>query len=475
MLKKRRRCLAAAPRTRFTYLLLRAMLLGALALAAPAPTVRGATFTVTKLADTNDGACNSDCSLREAIVAANASPGSDIISLPAGTYTLTINGPDDAAAMGDLDIAGDLTISGASASSTIVDGGGLDRVFEIVGGKVTLANLTIRNGDPGFDGSGGGVANRTGASLVVANSIITGNTATFGAGIRSAGALTVTNSLISGNSSTIDGGGISNVSGGALALIASTVGGNETAGQGGGIYSTSVANIISSAVISNTATGTNTGAGGGIYTSGVGTTNNVVLAVTNSTISGNSATIDGGGIYNILGSVYLNNATVANNRADSDADGTGDGGGIMRIPDSGQVFLKNTLLAGNLDAGGQAPDCATKKGNQTAQLSSQGYNLIQHVAGCNVGGTTTGNITGQDAKIGALRNNGGPTPTHALLPVSPALDSADPAGCADQLGRPLTTDQRGFPRPQGGRCDIGAYEERVEAPVHHSYLPIVRR
>src|SRR5512143_2212057 len=62
-------------------------LLGSAVFVTPA---RAATFTVTKTADTNDGVCDADCSLREAISAANASPGADTISLPAGTYLLTL-------------------------------------------------------------------------------------------------------------------------------------------------------------------------------------------------------------------------------------------------------------------------------------------------------------------------------------------------------------------------------------------------
>src|SRR5207253_7588365 len=71
-----------------------------------------ATFVVTTTADTNDGACTVVlCSLRDAVIAANASPGADIITLPAGTYTLTIGGRgENAAATGDLDITGPVTI-----------------------------------------------------------------------------------------------------------------------------------------------------------------------------------------------------------------------------------------------------------------------------------------------------------------------------------------------------------------------------
>jgi CSLREA domain-containing protein len=69
-----------------------ALLLTVLALiVAPTP-VRAATFTVTKTADTNDGVCDADCSLREAILAANAAPDADTITVPAGTYPFTLAG-----------------------------------------------------------------------------------------------------------------------------------------------------------------------------------------------------------------------------------------------------------------------------------------------------------------------------------------------------------------------------------------------
>ncbi|MDH3303714.1 MAG: CSLREA domain-containing protein, partial [Gammaproteobacteria bacterium] len=84
---------------------------------------QAATFTVTKTADTNDGTCDADCSLREAIVAANTSGGSDTVSVPAGTYNLSITGTgENAAATGDLDISDTLTLTGAGAASTIIDG-----------------------------------------------------------------------------------------------------------------------------------------------------------------------------------------------------------------------------------------------------------------------------------------------------------------------------------------------------------------
>ena len=110
---------------------------------------------------TTDDELNSDgdCSLREAIRAANtdtavdacpAGSGADTINLPAGNYTLSIGGLfEDAAATGDLDIGSSVTIQGISADTTIVNGNNIDRVFEISGSatSVTISNLTIRGGN----------------------------------------------------------------------------------------------------------------------------------------------------------------------------------------------------------------------------------------------------------------------------------------------------------------------------------------
>src|SRR3990170_536776 len=249
-----------------------------------------ANFTVTKTADTADGACiPSDCSLREAIIAANASPGADTITLPAAIYILTIAGAnEDAAATGDLDITGDLTINGAGAATTIIDGGDLDRVFHVKsGGAVSISGVTIQNG----------------STVAIASD---------GGGIRNDGALTLTNSTVSGNTANFNGGGI---------------------------FNSGTVTITNSTVSGNTASLANNG-GGGIF-------NQAILTITNSTVSGNTANFSGGGIYNNLGTATITNSTINNNTADSDGNGTGDGGGIAR--GGGAVNLKNTIVAGNID------------------------------------------------------------------------------------------------------------------------------
>lgn len=101
-------------------------------------TAAAATFPVTKTSDTNDLSCDADCSLREAILAANASAGADTVTLPAGTFTLTIIGAlEDLCATGDLDVTDDLEIVGSGSSATIISANGLgDRVLHVISGVV---------------------------------------------------------------------------------------------------------------------------------------------------------------------------------------------------------------------------------------------------------------------------------------------------------------------------------------------------
>lgn len=340
------------------------------------------TFVVTKTADTNDGACDADCSLREAIIAANATPGDDIITLPGGTYTLSIAGKDeDFAATGDLDIASNLTINGAGTGTTIVNGDRIDRVFHITGAyTVTLMNLTVSGG------------------YYFA-------------------------------SPTNTGGGIYNA-GGTLTLIGVNVGGNA-AFYGGGIH-----NLNGTVMISNSTITDNWAVnGGGIAHSGT-------MTIFNSTVSGNSAEGNSAGAgIKTSGTTNLNNVTITNNSADLG----GSGAGI-----SGNANVKNTIIAGNTADNGN-PDCQ-------GILNSQGYNLIQNTDGCTINGDTTGNITGQNANLDLLEDNGGSTLTHALLPGSPAIDAGNPAAPGSGGNACEATDQRGISRPQGISCDMGAYE-----------------
>ena len=236
-------------------------LLAAFAFASPRTSYGGSHLTVTKTADTADGTCDSDCSLREAVIAANAVPRT--ITLPAGTYTLTIAGTnEDNAAKGDLDMTGGagITIIGAGAATTIIDGGALDRVFHIRSGTVSISGVTIRNGSGVF---GAGIYNN--ATLNLTDSTVSGNTATGanGGGIYNNGTMTVTNSTISGNTAGANGGGIYNTNSTTLTVTNSTISGNNSASQGGGIFNAGPVTVTSSTISGNTSGGN----GGGIMAS----------------------------------------------------------------------------------------------------------------------------------------------------------------------------------------------------------------
>ena len=179
--------------------------------------VYAATFTVTKIADTNDGTCGADCSLREAITAANAATGADTITLPAGIYTLTFGSQLPA-----VDSA--ITINGSGAANTIIQANASAntatyRVFEVTSsGNLTLDSLTVRNGRcngscANVTNGGGGILN--GGALIVSNVTFSANSATYGGGgmyndISSSP--TLTNVTFSGNSATDYGGGMYNTS-----------------------------------------------------------------------------------------------------------------------------------------------------------------------------------------------------------------------------------------------------------------------
>ena len=184
--------------------------------------------------------------------------------------------------------------------------------------------------------------------------------------------------------------------------------------------------------------------GGGIWNTSGGT-----LTVTNSTLSGNSAgSRGGGGIYNGAAMLAITNSTLSGNSA-----GSGSGGGIVN--DTGTLLVKNTIVA-NSPSGG---NCFTVSGT----INSQGHNLSDDTS-CSSYFTQTGDLNNTPAGLdpSGLQNNGGPTGTIALLPTSPAVDAipVSPINyctAADGI-TPIATDQRGIARPQGSGCDIGAFE-----------------
>ena len=213
-------------------------------------------------------------------------------------------------------------------------------------------------------------------------------------------------------------------------------------GTGGGIRNNGTLNLSDSYVSLNTSESE----GGGIEN--FGTAN-----IANTTISGNFARGDGAGLQDLNGTTTLNNVTVAYNEADSgDPPPGGDGGGLSSVG-GGTLSLSNTIVASNRNGPfpWTAPDC-------TGAPVSLGYNLIGDTTGC-TWTSTTGDITGVFLpRLGISGENGGPTPTIPLLSGSPAIDAGNPATPGSLGDTCETADQRGIGRPQGARCDIGAFE-----------------
>lgn len=130
------------------------------------------------------------------------------------------------------------------------------------------------------------------------------------------------------------------------------------------------------------------------------------------------------------------------------------------------MTIHNSIIAQNSVAdGGSGPDC-------TGVVTSQGPNFIGDPTGCTLSGAGD-DIFNQYAFLGPLSDNGGPTPTHALLPYSHALNAGS---CTDISGAPILTDQRGEPRPQGAGCDLGAFESALSTiPLPETfYLPVIQ-
>ena len=186
------------------------------------------------------------------------------------------------------------------------------------------------------------------------------------------------------------------------------------------------------------------------------------LTLLNSTISHNTSFsgYGGGGILNLSSycqsTTAVINSTVFENRAAGPIGGRGDS-----IADAfsgpGWIVVKNSILASpNRGLGNEFYVAA-------GVVASLGHNIVADTSG---GLTGPGDLNNTNPLLAALASNGGPTQTHAPLSGSPAINGVPIANCTDASGIPITTDQRGFPRPQGLACDIGSVEfSGVFAPV----------
>jgi len=362
------------------------------------------TFTVNTTDDTVDvnpgdgiaADASGYCSLRAAIMEANALESMDTIVLPEGIFTLTIEGiPEDKCLTEDLDIRSSIVIQGAGWNLTVIDGNQLDRVFHIEGNMdVSLLDLTILNGktkDGGIfpslsvGGSGGGILNRF-AALNIENCTITNNetgkggesyetsngpSGGFGGGIyNKQGTVSIKNSSISNNRTGRggdgeygggggNGGGIFNCPDSTVILDNCTISHNLTGqygfgylddgggGSGGGIYNGGELTVIDCTIKDNICGDGGcegwAGWGGGIYNSSSGSAE-ISKSLITGNITGDAEFVPSGGGGGISNDGYLSlkNCTLSNNRT-KPGDYLGAGGGISNNSGGDATILNCTI------------------------------------------------------------------------------------------------------------------------------------
>lgn len=459
-----------------------------------------------------------DCSLREAIEAANTDaavdacvPGSgpDTIELPPGSYPLTITGAfEDQNLTGDLDLRSDITIIGTGSSPSVIDASGLgnDRVMHIrcvevefpdvpVDIDVTLHNLRLTNGFPTNEGGAvrvdeclGFFATSADCNLTVEDSEFEGNSSRSGGGLwyQSTGALVVLRSTFMNNVAELDGGGMTLRHG--EGLVEDSVFEANTAQAGGGLkaanasltirrssFTNNVAEldgggldifaptlIEDSTIAGNQVTSTSSFAAGG-----GGLMINSTTTIRRTTISGNSSGTNGGGVACQNATATLENSTISDNV------GAGQGGGGLILGLNGSnpctITIDSCTITGN--SGSNGGGCFRDSGSATVANTIIAGNTATW-SGPDAGGLFT---SGGHNLIG-IRTSGtgfaGPNDLvgTAAKPLDPLLGALQDNGGATQTQLPeagspaldtgatgLVEDQRGLPRPATFR-DRGAVE-----------------
>lgn len=426
----------------------------------PAGVPAGGPFTVTRGDDPEPNQClASDCSLREAIIAANGNPGGDTVVVPAGVYTLSIPRAvmpfDNSPLRGDVEVTEELTLIGAGADTTFLDAGGVDRVLQINGNfSVTIADLTIRNG---MSDEGGGAILNALADLTLTDVALVDNLSGGGGALYNLqfGSVSMTRVTVERNTAEGgfgNGGGVLNIAQDVLTVVDSSIADNIALLSGGGIYTNSEVNLEQTIVSGNSA-GTN---GGGIATFGEFAS----LNLSNTTVTDNQAGGDGGGVD--IGAADTDGqvaAIVASTIADNQA--AGDGGGI----DTGApTTIESSTINGNsaLNGGGVRNASTTDAINSTIsgnQAGSSGGGILNTgtgselslthvtVASNQAGGAPLGSITSAPGAGGVHVQSGLVTSASTIFASNGGLNCAfDPSS---------SMHDNGYSIEDGLNCDLG--------------------
>lgn len=423
------------------------------------------------------------------------------ISLQMGAVTirqndLTLNGP----GVGELMIArsndagiprdrifrhsghGTLTISNVSVANGYVGtiatpaaGGCIYSMGELVLDHVNVSSCTAKS--QAFAAWGGGVYSSISVTLkssTLRNNRVDAVSYAVGGGIMTEGNLKMQSSIIDANTVTSS---LIAVGGGAWAFGSlyarnSTVSNNAAVGSasdtGGGISVYADLTLVGTTISGNTAD-----VGGGIsqfvY---YGNAMTAAAKITNSTISGNHADKFTGGIVSNATTFVMQNSTVAFNTAafavfDPDGHQTGPTNmspGVALLSDAYNntrvgLNLRSSILSNNtFGPPGTETEGDVSLDGASRFVASSANNLIRSTFPADLIVPPGVVASSECPLLGPLRDNGGPTLTHALLSHSPALDAGDNSAIDPLTSVPFIVDQRGFPRVDHGIADIGAFE-----------------
>ena len=358
-----------------------------------------------------DISVDGDCSLADAIAAANGDRAVGGCAAGEGADTITI--AESATDGGTLRL--DAALPEISSAMTI-EGGGFTisgdeqhRVFRVIsGGRLGIHALTVSGGKASNNESGGGIFVMDGGALHISDSTISHNSADFG------------------------GGGIYIGSGGSAVITKTTFSENEAVERyGGALWVDGSAEISDSTFSDNYAMN----AGGAIDVGDGGS-----AVITNSTFSGNHSE-DGGALGIYKGVAIIVNSTIIGNTADRE-------GGGLYVWEGSEVFLHNSIIA----ASGESGDCVLEESADEDAPSL----IAENTATLIEDGTCGAAFSGDPLLDEWVEPQDGAPGHYPLTADSPALDAADSELCPP-------SDQIGTERPQGAGCDIGAYESAADA------------
>jgi len=395
-------------------------------------------------------------------------------AIAAGAGTIDCPGPTTVNTTAEIVIANDAVLDGSG--KLMLDASGSHRVVTVASGVTAeLRGVTVSGGDAGTVCSGliagDGICNAGHLTLTNVNVIANGGPTASGPAVFSFGnpplTLRLVDSVVSGNEAdpslgaSLLGGGVFAV--GTVDVIRTTISDHVVAqlvaGNGAFVIPNLTNVLVEDSIIEGSA---------GFAAAFLGQVESV--AVRGSTIGGTLTTNASGNVVPFIdlrestmgplslgsngGDAFIENSTVTASGATAISASGFDTVALshLTVVSDTLAFEGTALGRGNV----LSPGC-----DVGSTITSFGYN-VDTDGTCGLSDPTDQTVSAAALNLGPLQDNGGPT--HTIVPGagSPTIDALPTVDCVDVLGIPLTTDQRGISRPQGGACDIGAVE--VEQP-----------